>query len=105
MSRLSLLAIVCDRYYSRHKKGERYIITYRGKPVALMLSFPAEEAEKLFLWAYEEDWQDIEMTLQESLGRVCIMRRSNQCKQETKMIFIVPELSFYQVLSITTCSI
>ena len=48
------------------KKGERYIITYRGKPVALMLPFPAEEAEKLVPRAYEEAWQDIEMTLQES---------------------------------------
>ena len=48
------------------KKGERYIITYRGKPVALMLPFPVEEAEKLVPRAYEEAWQEIEMTLQES---------------------------------------
>jgi len=48
------------------KKGERYIITYRGKPVALMLPFPAEKAEELVPRAYEEAWQDIEMTLQES---------------------------------------
>jgi len=48
------------------KKGERYVITYRGKPVALMLPFPAEEAEKLVPRAYEEAWQDIELTLQES---------------------------------------
>ncbi len=48
------------------KKGERYVITYRGKPVALMLPFPAEKAEKLVPRAYEEAWQDIELTLRES---------------------------------------
>jgi len=48
------------------KKGERYVITYRGKPVALMLPFPAEKAEELVPRAYEEAWQDIELTLQES---------------------------------------
>lgn len=26
------------------KNGERYIVTYRGKPVALMLPFPADQA-------------------------------------------------------------
>ena len=48
------------------KKGERYIITYRGKPVALMLPFPAEKGEEFVPRAYEEAWKDIEMTLQES---------------------------------------
>ncbi len=48
------------------QKGERYVITYRGKPVALMLPFLAEKAENLVPRAYEEAWQDIELTLQES---------------------------------------
>jgi len=48
------------------KKGERYVITYRGKPVALMLPFPYEKTEELVPRAYEEAWQDIELTLQES---------------------------------------
>lgn len=48
------------------KKGERYIVTYRGKPVALMLPFPVEKMEEVVPRAYEEAWQDIEMTLQES---------------------------------------
>jgi len=48
------------------KKGERYVITYRGKPVALMLPFPAEKTEDLVPRAYEEAWQDIELTLHES---------------------------------------
>ena len=48
------------------KKGERYVITYRGKPVALMLPFPTEKTEELVPRAYEEAWRNIELTLQES---------------------------------------
>jgi antitoxin (DNA-binding transcriptional repressor) of toxin-antitoxin stability system len=48
------------------RKGERYVITYRGKPVALMLPFPAENTEELVPRAYGEARQDIELTLQES---------------------------------------
>ncbi len=46
------------------KKGERYIITYRGKPVALMLPFNSETVEEIVPRAYEEAWADLEYTLQ-----------------------------------------
>ncbi len=36
------------------KKGERYIVTYRGKPVALVLPFPNEQAEDMVPRAYQE---------------------------------------------------
>lgn len=49
------------------QRGERYIITYRGKPVALMLPFaPNQAMDAMVPRAYEEAWKDIEETLQQS---------------------------------------
>jgi len=48
------------------KKGERYIVTYRGKPVALLLPFPTGPVEEMVPRAYEEAWRDIEATLHET---------------------------------------
>ncbi len=53
---------------SRIKKGERYVVTYRGKPVALMLPFNPDQVmdDAVIPRAYAEAWQDIEATLQRS---------------------------------------
>jgi antitoxin (DNA-binding transcriptional repressor) of toxin-antitoxin stability system len=48
------------------QSGERYIITYRGKPVALMLPFKSEQVDEMVPRSYEEAWSEIEQTLQES---------------------------------------
>ena len=48
------------------KKGDRYIVTYRGKPVALMLPFSDQNVSELTPRLYEVAWADIEKTINES---------------------------------------
>jgi len=48
------------------KKGDRYIVTYRGKPVALVLPFSDQKVGELTPRPYEEAWADIEKTINES---------------------------------------
>lgn len=46
--------------------GDRYIVTYRGKPVAIVLPFSEQNDSKPSPRPYEEAWADIEMTIKES---------------------------------------
>jgi prevent-host-death family protein len=48
------------------KKGDRYIVTYRGKPVALVLPFSDQQVSELTPRLYEDAWADIEKTINES---------------------------------------
>ncbi len=48
------------------RKGDRYIVTYRGKPVALVLPFPEQNTVEQAPRPYEEAWADIEKTINES---------------------------------------
>lgn len=49
----------------RARKGERFTITYRGKPVAVIEPPPLEEKERREeLGSSEEAWKDIEETLE-----------------------------------------
>ena len=48
------------------KKGDRYIVTYRGKPVALVLPFSEQNVGEPSPRPYEEAWADIEKTINES---------------------------------------
>jgi prevent-host-death family protein len=48
------------------KKGDRYIVTYRGKPVALVLPFSDQNVGELQPRPYDEAWADIENTINES---------------------------------------
>lgn len=48
------------------QEGERFIVTYRGKPVALMLPFSAEAVQEMMPREYEEAWADIENRINET---------------------------------------
>jgi prevent-host-death family protein len=48
------------------KNGDRYIVTYRGKPVALVLPFSDQQVRELTPRLYEDAWADIEKTINES---------------------------------------
>ena len=48
------------------KKGDRYIVTYRGKPVAIMLPFSENNSGEPSPRPYEEAWADIDKTINES---------------------------------------
>ena len=48
------------------KKGDRYIVTYRGKPVAIVLPFSEQSINEPSPRPYEEAWADIEKTINES---------------------------------------
>jgi prevent-host-death family protein len=48
------------------KKGDRYIVTYRGKPVAIVLPFSEQNVGEPSPRPYEEAWADIEKTINES---------------------------------------
>jgi prevent-host-death family protein len=56
------------RLLERVGGGEQVIITRRGKPVAVLSPFPAEEegALPLSLRPFEEAWAEIEAALEES---------------------------------------
>ncbi|OIO31823.1 MAG: hypothetical protein COZ31_02060 [Nitrospirae bacterium CG_4_10_14_3_um_filter_44_29] len=47
-------------------KGERVVVTLRGKPFALISSVTAESLKKTSLRSYEEAWNDIELTLKKT---------------------------------------
>lgn len=44
-------------------RGERVVITLRGRPFALISPIAAESLEKVSLRSFEEAWKDIENTL------------------------------------------
>ena len=50
------------------QRGERYVITYRGKPMAVMLKYKNNDGllGDLSLRNYEEAWEDIEKQLNET---------------------------------------
>ena len=48
------------------KSGQRFVITYRGKPVALLVPFDNQVTEEMPSRSYEEAWEDIEQTLSET---------------------------------------
>lgn len=50
------------------QNGERYIITYRGKPMAVMIPFRNNDGfiGDMTLSGFEEAWRDIEKQLQET---------------------------------------
>lgn len=50
------------------QKGDRYIITYRGKPMAVMIPYKNSDGltGDLISKSYEEAWQDIENQLNET---------------------------------------
>lgn len=48
------------------KKGDRYIVTYRGKPVALVLPFSDQQVSELTPRFYKHAWADIEKTITEN---------------------------------------
>ena len=48
----------------RIKAGERVTVTYRGKPVAVIIPPPPEDTEILNeLRSFDDAWEDIEQTL------------------------------------------
>lgn len=47
-------------------KGERVVVTLRGKPFALISPATAESLRKTSLRSYEEAWNDIELTLKKT---------------------------------------
>ncbi len=48
------------------KEGDRYIVTYRGKPAALILPFSDQSVNEPTPRPYEEAWADIEKAINES---------------------------------------
>lgn len=48
------------------QEGERFIVTYRGKPVALMLPFSPEAVNEMMPREYDEAWADIENRINET---------------------------------------
>lgn len=60
------LRIKAGEIIKKVQRGERFVITYRGKPVALMVPFAADVLEEMVPRAYEEAWKDIEQTLNET---------------------------------------
>lgn len=47
-------------------KGERVVVTLRGKPFALISPATAESLRKTSLRSYEDAWNDIELTLKKT---------------------------------------
>ena len=45
------------------RSGEQIIVTYRGKPIAIVSPFKTEDLDKKQLRPFEEAWADIEATL------------------------------------------
>lgn len=50
----------------RVSKGEKVVVTLRGKPFALISPVTSESLEKVSLRPLEEAWKDIENTLKKS---------------------------------------
>jgi len=48
------------------KKGDKYIVTYRGKPAAIVLPFSEQNISEPSPRPYEEAWADIEKAINES---------------------------------------
>ena len=48
----------------RVRAGERFVITYQGRPVALMLSLDENLSSEFPVRPYEEAWADIERALE-----------------------------------------
>lgn len=46
--------------------GERFIVTYRGKPAAIMLPYAGESIQDIVPRSYEDAWADIEKTINET---------------------------------------
>jgi len=45
------------------RSGKQIIVTYRGKPIAIVSPFEMEDLDKKELRPFEEAWADIEATL------------------------------------------
>ena len=64
------LRIKTGEILKRISRGERYIVTYRGKPIAIMLPFDDKRvAEEIVPRSYEKAWKDIEKALLSSPAR------------------------------------
>ena len=53
----------------RVSKGEKVVVTLRGKPFALISPVTSESLEKVSLRPLEEAWKDIENTLKKSKSK------------------------------------
>ncbi|MDW7730104.1 MAG: type II toxin-antitoxin system prevent-host-death family antitoxin [Bacillota bacterium] len=60
------LRLQAGRIIKQVQDGERFIVTYRGKPVALMLPFSPETMQEMVPREYEEAWSDIENRINET---------------------------------------
>ncbi|MFU8795091.1 MAG: type II toxin-antitoxin system Phd/YefM family antitoxin [Dethiobacteria bacterium] len=60
------LRLQAGRIIKQVQDGERFIVTYRGKPVALMLPFSPGTMQEMVPREYEEAWSDIENRINET---------------------------------------
>jgi prevent-host-death family protein len=58
------------------RRGETLLVTFRGKPAAVVAPYQAAKAERQDVRSYEEAWADIELALKHGKPRFATWREA-----------------------------